>query len=530
MNILIVSFETCGNFGYHLGVDLELAEKHLRQGDAVTFLGCDGSIGACQTNKRGFQVNCTDCKLRRLDATRELSGAVAIHSLKAPHIKRQLMALPGPLDSHTVSDYEAFKYAGHDLGLAAVSSALNIHRDPRCESEEAMLSIELFLRAACSSYEATRHFLSENKNYDCAYIFSGRFAAQRGALRAIQDAHIPCFTHERGNSFPYYDTYPDALPQDLALRQKRTIEAWENSNNHEKRDKWAHQFYQEHRSGRAVAWKNYVNDQLPGSLPENWDEKKHNIVIFNSSQDEMASISEYNINTVYASQAEALTKITEDSLLSKKPIHFYLRIHPNLAKVTNSDMDELLSIRSPNLTIIGGGDTISTYALLDACDCVLTFGSTMGAEATYWGKPSVLVSPSFYDELDVAYQPTSHEEVVRLLLRDDLPPKPRLGALKYGYYRRTWGMPLEYWKPLDLWSGHFGGLFFSPDVSWLGKRYSLHNKLYLLFSSLCRNNRSLATADKLARPLCILAYKVRNVFRRVRKFFKRDHKATLLGD
>jgi capsule polysaccharide export protein KpsC/LpsZ len=115
-------------------------------------------------------------------------------------------------------------------------------------------------------------------------------------------------------------------------------------------------------------------------------------------------------------------------------IHFYLRIHPNLKGVTHKAHMELYDLgKYPNITIIPPESKVSSYALMDACDKVVTFGSSTGVEASYWGKPSILVGRSFYEMTGACYHMKSRDELVSAI-NNDLPAKDQLGALKYAYF------------------------------------------------------------------------------------------------
>ncbi len=67
--------------------------------------------------------------------------------------------------------------------------------------------------------------------------------------------------------------------------------------------------------------------------------------------------------------------------------------------------------------------SISTYAMMKHCDRVVSFGSTAGLEAAYWGKPSILAGTSFYRNLGATYNPRTHEDLVALIMAERLPPK-----------------------------------------------------------------------------------------------------------
>ena len=123
---------------------------------------------------------------------------------------------------------------------------------------------------------------------------------------------------------------------------------------------------------------------------------------------------------------------------------------------------------------------ISSYALLDACEKVFSFGSTMGMEATYAGKPSVLLSEAYYRMLGAVYEPENPEEVKKCLL-DRLHPKPFEATLPYGFYSRHRGEELRYSEPWGPWRMLYKGHVLEPrseiqeSVDDLEKRISLES-------------------------------------------------------
>ena len=107
------------------------------------------------------------------------------------------------------------------------------------------------------------------------------------------------------------------------------------------------------------------------------------------------------------------------------PPQLYLRVHPNLAGVDNRQTQQIAQLDSPLMTVIPADDPTSTYALLRHADTVLSYGSTVGIEAVYWGIPSVLAGASFYRDLGGTYNPATHAELVALLRRRSQPSRKR---------------------------------------------------------------------------------------------------------
>ena len=67
------------------------------------------------------------------------------------------------------------------------------------------------------------------------------------------------------------------------------------------------------------------------------------------------------------------------------------------------------------MTVISPSEDINSYDLLDASDKVVIFGSTIGLEASYWGKPVILLGCSWYYYENVCYIPKSLNELNTLL-------------------------------------------------------------------------------------------------------------------
>ena len=151
-------------------------------------------------------------------------------------------------------------------------------------------------------------------------------------------------------------------------------------------------------------------------LPENFDRSKRNVVIFNSSEDEFISVGrEFDKYKIFETQLDGIIAILDK--LKGSDINVFLRIHPNLTTVKTKEIDVLLGLdkRYENLTVIPPASKVSTYSLIKNADKVVTFGSTVGVEAVYWGTPSILLGASFYRNLGCCYVPKTLAEAIKLL-------------------------------------------------------------------------------------------------------------------
>jgi hypothetical protein len=244
------------------------------------------------------------------------------------------------------------------------------------------------------------------------------------------------------------------LPVDIAYVEAEIRAYWEKAAANPERDEIGSRFFTARARGQVLNWYSFVTSQREGLLPKNWDDAKTNLVIFNSSEDEFAAIGDEWRNPLYPTQRDGLRRILDSLQGWKENFHVYLRIHPNLRKVDNEDTRAVLQLSAPFLTVIPPDSPISTYALIARADRVLSFGSTVGIEAVYWGTPSILAGNSLYRELGGTYNPGTHDEVMTLLTTE-LQPMDKTAALMFGHYYVTFGIPFKYYRPTSVTKGVF---------------------------------------------------------------------------
>ena len=255
-------------------------------------------------------------------------------------------------------------------------------------------------------------------------------------LELCRQRGVDFVCHERGGSEQQYQEFRNSLPHSIATRRKIMDALWE-SRSPQERTAATHRFYQNKRRGSSSDDRSYLQRQKDGMLPADFDVEKHNIVIFNSSEDEMQAVGEWQ-SPLFKQQNEVILRLL-DTLRSRTDVHVYIRMHPNLRVVDNQQTRELYDLRQDNLTLLRPENPVSTYTLLEAADAVLSFASTAGIESTYWGTASILYGRAFYEQQEAVYEPQSFGELVRLLTTPDLPAKPQENTLKYGYFMSHFG-------------------------------------------------------------------------------------------
>jgi len=356
----------------------------------------------------------------------------------------------------TLEELKKETFQGFDIGYAVLSSLISHVREPRPDLMEHRDLVRDLMRSALAVFCSVRNEL-EIERFDRFYVFNGRFAIERAVLRACQNKGVECYTHERGCDLHHYSLYPNTLPHDLRYWKAASEEAWNGNDDITLKTALAHKFFEGRAKGQVQSWFSFIQDQDPGAMPAGFDPAVRNIVIFNSSEDEFASIDSSYSTDVYAGQEAAIRTLSRDIHQLGNGYHLYVRSHPNLRTVDNSQTRFLRDFTAPGVTIIPSDSPVSTYALMKAADLVITFGSTMGIEAAFWGKPSVMVGSAFYAGLGSVYEPRSHDEVMNMVIYG-AKPLPVEGALKYGHRMTTFGTQFQHYQPTGVTSGLFKGV------------------------------------------------------------------------
>lgn len=424
----------------HFGIVIEklqsiIDEMKGREGK-IYFMSCDGPLKPCYTNRHADPAVCSVCRFNNDIGLKPFEGEIETIKL-SQYIKKSDYP---EYDYNSVADIKNIMYKDVYIGYGALSSYISFTRNLEPVMDDDFRKyFDSLLNSQVNLTEALLKIIEE-KNITDTYFFNGRTADTRPLYDISKSRNIPFISLEmirkKKDEF-YINEFINCLPHDIDFHTKRIARVWETSEESiEERVKTGSAFFENRRNGILVRDRRvYTAGQQQGLLPDDWDTSKKNIAIFVSSEDEFAAIGDiFEKLAVFKTQETGIINILEH-FSDNSQMHFYVRLHPNLAKITYSYHTRLVDFEKKfsNLTIIPANSKISTYALIDASSTVIAFGSTTGVEACYWGKPVILLAGSIYYHQDVAYKPNTPEELYNLL-EQDLEPKSKVEAAKYGYY------------------------------------------------------------------------------------------------
>jgi len=459
MNVVVFSAYALNS--PHFETELEIAQGHADAGDRVSILTCGGEMAACDPNPYHDAPRCAKCIGRRNAGLALLPRSIVVepfYRLTAED-RRELEELPTHFESQ--EELKRLRVGEFDIGFAALSSLISKVREPRVDLVAHGSLLRGLLLAAWTVHRSMLHYLDSHA-VDRVYVFNGRYAPMRAVLRACQERSVECYTHERGRDPRQFILMRNTTIHDIGMVHNLIWETWNAPGAESDREKVARDWYEIRARGKDE--RSHVAGQQRKRLPVDWDGTKRNIAVFVSSEDEVASISDAWRNPLYETQTAGLQAIVESLRSDPRDIHLNIRAHPFLSLIDNAQTRDLAKLDAPFVTVIPPADPVDTYELMRSSVSVLTFGSTAGIEAAYWGIPSILAGMTYYRDLGVTYNPATHDELIQMLYRD-LEPTPIEPTLAYGYFWPTFGVPHRYFTPDGHFKGRFKGVRVRPSFS-----------------------------------------------------------------
>jgi hypothetical protein len=443
----------------HFETELELMADLLAEGHEVRVLRCTGQLVSCLANPPRLRSRCIQCISRvdrGLTAVRR-PGLVVEEIEPAPVDPR----LPRRFDS--MEEVKTFELDGVNLGRGACATTCAIvHKDTQLDPHEHADVIYQQLSAAHQAYTAFLRAVEHNRP-DRVYVFNGRFATCYPIVLACRARGIDFYTHERGASTQHYVVRKNTLPHDYDLIYQELVALWGDGGT--EKERFAAEWYEARRRGAEISTVSFTKTQRKGLLPDGFHPGRRNVAVFNSTVEEYDAIVQAEF--LYRDEVVGLARIAE-AMQAHPEVRLYLRVHPNLRGIPreqNYQLREYAKLqRFPNVTVIWPESDIDTYALMEQSTLVLTFGSTMGAESAFWGKPSILAGRAPYERTGCCHLPESHDDLVRTLASDTPAPKGRASALPFAYWCGTHGIRYQRFQPTDLLYGTFEGRLIRPSV------------------------------------------------------------------
>jgi hypothetical protein len=464
---------------YHYVSELNLIQKHVLEGDEVFLLECNEALLACECNKKHELHDCLRCIGIRQDGLSLIEGG-NVKNIPFGKSQAYLRMAESLLDKiQNLDELKKLKYKEFDIGSAVFSSLVDHTLNTTPDIQKNRDKILRLLADGINALETFKKWLNFHQP-DHVFIFNGRYSVARALVRVCEQNQIPFSTHERTGNLKKIHLYPSSFPHDPRVFPRMAKELWAKQSGNEEFFKEGIEFFEERPKGQLTGWHSYISAQKTDLLPDGFDPNRRNVAIFGSSESEMLAIEGLIDGVKFPDQFSIYLSFLEQAITSCSGVFFYLRLHPNSKSEENRWWENSRLTGLPNLEVVKSESEVSSYSLLGACEKVLGLSTTLCLEATYWGKPSIVLGPTFYSGIDAVYEPSTLEEACQLVSDPDLPAKPKENAIMYGAFWRCYGDELPYSEPHNYYTLDFKGKILGEEIhihQWITD-YTNTNQVY----------------------------------------------------
>ncbi len=450
---------------YKIAQLLELCKMHIDKKNEIRILDCGGILGGyCALNRAGGVLYCNKC-IQSADKAMALAGIspdklIPIKKFETPKFKF-------PESLQELKDYDI---CGVNVGVGIASVVMTLGRNFMPDIFKYKKCINGYFKTAYTMIKNVEA-IYDDWQFDEFHSFNGRLPSVYPILNFCKKKGVDYYIYEGGANRNKMRCLKNELIHELDPFKGEIERYWSEGTEPERSQK-AQKWFDDRRGAKYQAQESFTVHQKKDSLPLDWNFSKENIAIFNSSIDEIYAFDCWK-NPFVDNENDLLMQIFEH-YKDDASKHFYLRIHPNLTKAKKYRTLQILQINElkkkyKNLTVIEPDAKIDSYALVGASSKVLTFTSTVGFEATYAGKVSILAGRAPYEDLDCTYKAKSVEDIFALIDDKSLKPKPKENTYPYAYRNEVFGLDFKYVKAKNEEEAYFNGSSIAlPDGKFLG--------------------------------------------------------------
>ena len=417
---------------------LELVKSN--KSNNIYILECKGKndLNKCVSNYRGERQKCLKCKTGISYLKNEFLNTKNIFFI---NYKKSIDELPKIKSKSELLNYS---YEGINIGKGINSYLISTLFDHNYNFSKNLSLVDSQLFSSILTIQTLKQYLT--KGIDEIFLFNGRVSHYNALIEFSRFYKIPFKVFEMVFNHNKYEISINKALHDANEYKNKIENNWVKSTLTEsKKSKIGTDFFKKNRIHFEKK-----KEGLSKHLKNNYQNDKIELItIFNSSRSEYECVENWNLDSFYNDDEDLIFEILQ-KFKNDPSKHFILRSHPNLAYLKNTQNEKINKLRSQkNLLVIDSKTSLSSYELINISSKVITFGSTIGVEANYLGKPVISIGDSAYKYLNIAYIPNNKDELFSLI-NMKLKTLPILGSLKYGFYILEFGTKFKFQKKIKL--------------------------------------------------------------------------------
>jgi FkbM family methyltransferase len=431
----------------HHAETIELVHSLFNRGDQIFLLTCRGALVSCAANPSHDRYLCFRCTLQSDYSSKNLLP----HSINHLTLTLDLeVTEDNVLEFTSIEDFTKYTFKGVPLGRMALSQLVDDYSDIFLPLKILNTKGIALILNGQKLYLAALDVFKTNKIQE-VYVWNGRRVSEGPILYAAKALGLKHFAYISGSEPNKYLLIKGLGVHSISARTKYILEVLSDLSN--SRDavslrSAAKSFYELQEFGiqRDLAARKFIDNKtfMPDGIFRTNNLIK--LAVFTSSFWEMVGNPEHvEVPLDFQDPYKTIEKLLfNDQIMNNTEI--VVRWHPNLrnaGEIEKNEMLRIIKISHPNITHVMPESNQDSYQILNEADVILTNGSTIGVEASYRRKPSILAGFAVYQGIGATHEPANFEQLVDLILSRPKSVGYR-EAVAYGAWQYTQGTNFKY--------------------------------------------------------------------------------------
>jgi len=324
---------------------------------------------------------------------------------------------------------------------------ISVKRESNPDKNLHKTTLKLYKDSFMKTYKEAKNLL-KYKQPSKVFLYNGRFLQERAVWEACRNLNISVAFFEKFNP-NWHDRYLIFKEQTHSPQYRSNLmnNFFLNSTDNENINDIGQKWFKDRTLGITQNFTDLQNQNLGLS------HLKPFLVYFHSSEDEL--ITSELISASWGDQISALKNLIEVMNNTKK-YNLVIRLHPNLLQKSPREIHKWnnlvnkISNECYWVTVVASDSKISSYKLVEESIGVITVGSTIGVEAAFMNRKSILIGTAFHEFMGITINPKNKIELNEALNKN-LTEKEKLFAknnsLKYAIYQSIGGVRMAYVNP-----------------------------------------------------------------------------------
>ncbi len=437
MNVLVYSNVISAEM--HIATTIEIIQNHLDKKNKVYFFPFESNEIGC------FKHNIKNCKYCSNQKN------YIYQSLFKERIEQTNIKLTGKKYNYpefkSINELLNYKYDDMPIGELVMSTITDQSREVVSDINEIKDFVNIFLNNGIELYLEAKKFINEKK-IELVYVWNGRRSTDGPIVYAAKNNNIKFNTYITGGNSKSYVVQPTTTTHDLIYNKKRSEDFYNKYYLNQKTKLFyidqAKGFFNYMRHGGEKVWgypyyKDLFNDKI--NIKKRKNDKKIFTIYTSSYYEFFALGKDFRVkkNQDINHYKNILQILNCENIIDQYDVR--VRWHPNLITAGKEELEKINSIiNSTKDKVIHypPENKVNSYKLLEKSDLIMSFGSTIGIEATFYNKPSILWGVAYYEDTGGVYDINSLNELENLL-RNELKPKPYEKSLKFAFHEKMKG-------------------------------------------------------------------------------------------